>query len=88
MTVQIPVRIPTRDAERLDAAVAAGHFASRSDALRHGLQLVLQEERNREIAEEYRRGYSEFPQEEWVGQNGLSLFAAWVSAEERGEAPL
>jgi len=88
MTIQIPVRIPARDAERLDAAVATGRFASRSDALRHGLQLVLREERDREIEEEYRRGYSEFPQEEWVGQFGLSLFAAWAAAEERGQEPL
>jgi len=88
MTVQIPIRIPARDVERLDAAVAAGHFASRSEALRHGLRLVLQQERDRELEEEYRRGYSEFPQEEWVGQLGLSLFAAWVAAEERGQEPL
>ena len=88
MTVQIPVRIPDRDAERLDEAVARGRFASRSEALREGLAMLLREERDREIAEEYRRAYEKYPQEDRVGQDGLALFAAWVEAEERDQEPL
>ena len=64
MTVQIPVRIPDKDAERLDAVVASGRYASRSDALRSGLELILRQERDREIVESYRRAYAEHPQEE------------------------
>jgi Arc/MetJ-type ribon-helix-helix transcriptional regulator len=41
---------------RLDAAVASGRYRSRSDALRRGLELILREEREREIEESYRRG--------------------------------
>ncbi|MCY7304163.1 MAG: ribbon-helix-helix domain-containing protein [Thermoleophilia bacterium] len=64
MTVQIPVRIPEEDAERLDAVVASGRYASRSDALRSGLELILRQERDREILESYRRAYAECPEEE------------------------
>jgi len=64
MTVQIPVRIPEEDANRLDAIVASGRYASRSDALRQGLDRILREERDREIFESYRRAYAEHPQEE------------------------
>lgn len=88
MTVQIPVRIPDRDAELLDEAVARGRFASRSEALREGLAKLLRDERDREIAEQYRRAYEKYPQEDWIGENGLALFAAWVEAEERDQEPL
>jgi Arc/MetJ-type ribon-helix-helix transcriptional regulator len=64
MTVQIPIRIPDEDANRLDAIVASGRYASRSDALRQGLDRILREERDREIVESYRRAYAEHPQEE------------------------
>jgi Arc/MetJ-type ribon-helix-helix transcriptional regulator len=88
MTVQIPVRIPDEDARRLDEAVARGRFASRSDALREGLARVLREERDREIAEQYRRGYGKYPQEEWIGEVGLWAMTQIVAAEEAGREPL
>ena len=68
--------------------MARGRFASRSDALREGLARVLREERDREIAEQYRVAYEKHPQEEWIGESGLALFAAWVEAEEKGQDPL
>lgn len=61
--------------------MAAGHFESRSAALRAGLTRVLREERDREIAEAYRRGYGKYPQEEWIGEAGLAAFAAFDEAE-------
>jgi len=70
----------------LDAAVARGEFASRSDALRAGLKRVLRDEREREIDEAYRRGYGEHPQREWAGKAGLAGLAAFDRAE--GGAPL
>lgn len=88
MTVQIPVRISDRDAAELDAAVKRGRFATRSDAVRAGIELLLREERERAIDEAYRRGYGMKPQEEWVGEAGLAAFAAFVAAEEAGEEPL
>ncbi len=86
MSVQIPVRIPEEDARRLDEAVARGRFASRSAAFREGLTLLLREEREREIEEAYRRAYSEHPQEERIGHDGLTLFQQRVDAE--GDASL
>ncbi len=88
MTVQIPVRIPERDAELLDEAVARGRFASRSEALREGLALLLREEREREIEEAYRRAYEKYPQEDWIGEVGLWALAQIVGAEEAGREPL
>jgi Arc/MetJ-type ribon-helix-helix transcriptional regulator len=88
MTIQVPVRLTEEDVSRLDAAVATGRYRSRSDALRRGLELVLREEREREIEESYRRGYGKYPQEEWIGEVGLALFAARALAEEAGKDPL
>jgi Arc/MetJ-type ribon-helix-helix transcriptional regulator len=88
MTVQIPVRIPEEDAEALDAAVARGAYASRSDAIRQAIDLLLKGLRDDEIAEEYRRGYETYPQEEWVGEVGLWALEQIVKAEEAGKPPL
>jgi Arc/MetJ-type ribon-helix-helix transcriptional regulator len=70
----------------LDAAVASGRFASRSEALRAGLDLILREQSEREIDEAYARGYGRHPQEEWVGEVGLAGLAALHEAE--GGRPL
>ncbi len=88
MTVQIPVRIPAEDAEALDAAVASGAFASRSDAIRQAVDMLLKELREQEIVEAYRRGYGKYPQEERIGQVGLALLAEFVAEEEKGQDPL
>jgi Arc/MetJ-type ribon-helix-helix transcriptional regulator len=86
MTTQVPVRLTDSDLAALDAAVARGRFASRSDALRAGLQRVLAEERQQEIDDAYAAGYREHPQEEWVGELGLAGLSAFDKAE--GGAPL
>jgi Arc/MetJ-type ribon-helix-helix transcriptional regulator len=88
MTNQVPVRLSDEDLQELDRAVAQGLFRNRSEALRRGLALLLKGERDRTIAEAYRRGYGEHPQEESVGRAGLALLAASVEAEERGREPL
>lgn len=70
----------------LDALVASGRFANRSDVLRAGLAHLLNEERERAIAEAYRRGYAAKPQEEWPAEIGLAGLAAFHTAE--GGEPL
>jgi Arc/MetJ-type ribon-helix-helix transcriptional regulator len=75
-----------QDVAALDKLVAEGRFESRSDALRAGLARLLREEREREIAAAYRRGYGERPQDEWVGQVGLQGLAELDRAE--GGGPL
>lgn len=68
----------------LDALVAGGRFANRSDALRAGLDRLADEERERLIDAAYARGYGEHPQEEWVGEAGLAGLTAFDAAN-RGE---
>jgi Arc/MetJ-type ribon-helix-helix transcriptional regulator len=86
MTTQVPVRLTDSDLALLDAAVARGRFANRSEALRAGLERILREEREREIDEAYASGYGKHPQEEWVGELGLAGLAAFDKAE--GGRPL
>jgi Arc/MetJ-type ribon-helix-helix transcriptional regulator len=86
VTTQVPVRLTDSDLAALDAAIARGSYANRSDALRAGLERILREERDREIQAAYARGYAEHPQEEWVGEIGLAGLAAFDKAE--GGPPL
>lgn len=86
MTTQVPVRLTESDLAALDAAIARGRFANRSDALRSGLERILYEERQYEIDQMYADGYGRHPQEAWVGELGLAGLAAFDKAE--GGAPL
>jgi Arc/MetJ-type ribon-helix-helix transcriptional regulator len=81
MTVQVPVRLTEEDTARLDELVERGRFANRSDALRAGLARLLEEERDHEIDDAYRRGYGKYPQEEWIGEWGLAALQAFHDAE-------
>jgi len=69
------------DVAALDELVAAGHFESRSHALREGFARLLRAERDRAIDDAYRRGYGRQPQENWVGPAGLAALAAFDRAE-------
>lgn len=84
--MQVPVRLTEEDVSALDALVESGEFKNRSEALRAALAGLLRERREREIEDAYRRGYGKYPQEEWIGRDGLALFAAWDAAE--GGEPL
>ncbi len=81
MTIQVPVRLTEEDVSALDALIAEGTFKTRSDILRTALAALLHERRERAIEDAYRRGYGKYPQEEWIGRDGLALFAAWDAAE-------
>lgn len=85
MTTQVPVRLTDRDLALLDALVAGGRYANRSDALRAALARLADEERERGINAAYARGYGEHPQEEWVAQAGLAGLVAFDAAN-GGEA--
>jgi Arc/MetJ-type ribon-helix-helix transcriptional regulator len=81
MTIQVPVRLTEEDVSALDAIVASGRFANRSEALRAGLEQVLRGERENAIDGAYRRGYGAKPQAEWLGEVGLAGLAAFDRAE-------
>jgi Arc/MetJ-type ribon-helix-helix transcriptional regulator len=86
MTIQVPVRLTEEDVAALDAAIARGAYRNRSEALRAGLERVLADEHERELAEEYARGYGEHPQEDWIPELGLAGLAAFDRSE--GGEPL
>jgi Arc/MetJ-type ribon-helix-helix transcriptional regulator len=56
MSRQITARIPDDELSELDSAIARGRFSNRAAAVREGLELLLREEREREIENTYRRG--------------------------------
>lgn len=85
VTMQIAVRIPDEHLARIDAAVAEGRYERRAAAVRAGVDRLLREERNREIAERYERGYARHRQEEWIGQAGLTAGGKAVGI--RAQAP-
>lgn len=74
-------RLDAGELAAVDEAVASGRFASRSEALRAGLALLLRERREEQIQAAYRRGYAAAPQEPWLGELGLALLGAAASAE-------
>lgn len=81
MSQQIAVRIADGELRQLDAAVDRGSYPTRAAAVRAALELLLREEREREIAERYRRGYAERPQEGWVGDAGREAMAEVLDEE-------
>lgn len=87
MSVQIAVRLSEEDLQRLDAAIGRGAFPSRAAAVRFGLDRLLREESEREIAEAYRRAYAgrePDEDEQQVGKAGLRLGADLLAAEGPG----
>lgn len=88
MSIQIAVRLAEEDLQRLDAAIARGAFASRAAAVRSGLDAVLREEREREIAAAYRRAYAgREPDEDerLIGKVGLRLGSELLAGGGSGE---
>lgn len=63
MTVQLVTRVPDSIAEAVDDLVRAGVFASRSDAVRAGLETVVERERRDAVARAIVDGYRRIPQE-------------------------
>ena len=61
---QLVTRIPEALAARIDRLVEQGVFESRSDAVRRGLELILDAHRRRSVAETIVDGYRERPQDD------------------------
>jgi Arc/MetJ-type ribon-helix-helix transcriptional regulator len=63
MTVQLVTRIPDSIAEAVDRLVEKGVFASRSEAVRAGLEAVVDRERRDAIGRAIVEGYRRIPQD-------------------------
>ena len=61
---QLVTRIPDALAEKVDELVATGVVASRSDAVRLGLEHLVDRERRRQIGQAIVDGYTRMPQTE------------------------
>jgi Arc/MetJ-type ribon-helix-helix transcriptional regulator len=83
MSQQIAIRLQDEDLAALDAAVAAGRYPSRAAAVRAGIGELLREQRDREIAEEYRRAYSEHPQEPWFAEASAQVVGERLAERSR-----
>jgi Arc/MetJ-type ribon-helix-helix transcriptional regulator len=64
MAVQLVTRVPDAVAAAVDDLVEAGVFASRSDAVRAGLETVVERERREAIGRAIIEGYRRMPQDE------------------------
>jgi len=63
MTKQIALRLPDEMLAKLDQYVGRGKFTNRTAAVRAAIEALIDEEEEREIAEEYKRAYTDQPQD-------------------------
>ena len=63
MTVQLVTRVPDAVVDAVDDLVKAGVFGSRSDAVRAGLDAVVERERRAATGRAIVEGYRRIPQE-------------------------
>jgi Arc/MetJ-type ribon-helix-helix transcriptional regulator len=62
MSVQIAVKLPDRLVDEIDALVADGAFASRSDAVRHGIEALVRADERRRIDLAFTEGFLRMPE--------------------------
>jgi Arc/MetJ-type ribon-helix-helix transcriptional regulator len=64
MSEQIAVRIPRGLAESLEELVSEGRFETKAEAIRAGLEALVDGERRRTVGELIADGYRRLPQDE------------------------
>jgi Arc/MetJ-type ribon-helix-helix transcriptional regulator len=64
MSQQIAVRIPDEMAESLEDLVERGVFKTKADAIRSGLERLIEAERRRRVGELIADGYRRVPQDD------------------------
>ncbi len=79
MAVQLVTRVPDSVAEAVDRLVSDGVFDSRSDAVRAGLEAVVERERRAAVGRAIVDGYRRIPQEgddlEWPDAATAAMIA-------------
>ena len=64
MSPQIAVRLPAQLLDEIDTLVDAGRFETRAEAVRAGIEQLVDDERRRRIGEAIVAGYTRQPQAE------------------------
>lgn len=64
MSPQIAVRVPAALLGEIDALVDAGRFETRAEAIRSGIELIVDAERRERIGRDIVEGYERVPQAE------------------------
>lgn len=64
MSPQIAVRLPAQLLDEIDTLVDAGRFETRAEAVRAGIEQLVDDERRRRIGEAIVQGYTRQPQAE------------------------
>jgi Arc/MetJ-type ribon-helix-helix transcriptional regulator len=64
MSPQIAVRLPAPLLDEIDELVDAGRFETRADAIRSGIELIVDAERRSRIGRAIVEGYERLPQAE------------------------
>ncbi len=62
MTTQIAVKVPDELLGEVDRLVERGAFASRSQAIRSGLEAVVGSQRRRDLDQRYRDSFASLPE--------------------------
>jgi Arc/MetJ-type ribon-helix-helix transcriptional regulator len=62
MSKQIAIRIPDELAEALEDLVESGRFETKADAIRTGLEALVEAERRRRVGELIADGYRRMPE--------------------------
>jgi len=79
MTSQLALRLPDDLTKALDALVAEGRYATRTDAVRQAVRDLLDRERRRAIDEALVDGYRRLPptadEERWADDAGRRMIA-------------
>lgn len=81
MTVQIVVRVDDADAARVDRLVERGRYASRSEAVRDGLAVILDREARAAVGRSIAAGYSHLPQAGDDLERSTAATAAMIAEE-------
>jgi Arc/MetJ-type ribon-helix-helix transcriptional regulator len=64
MSPQIAVRLPPELLEEIDGLVGSGRFETRAEAIRSGIELIVDAERRDRIGRSIVEGYARVPQVE------------------------
>jgi Arc/MetJ-type ribon-helix-helix transcriptional regulator len=68
MSPQIAVRLPAPLLDEIDSLVDAGRFETRADAIRSGIELIVDAERRSRVGRAIVAGYERVPQAEGLDE--------------------